>query len=164
MKSDILIRMADIGDLEDILRLNSGLFKEEHKGYDKSLNLEWTYSKGKKYFEDRIVKKDGFVEVAEVKGKIIAYVCGGISEGQFYRKEAKRAELENMFAEENFRGVGIGTKLTKDFINWCKENEVENIAVTASVQNKHGIDFYKKLGFKDYSLTLEMKVKNKKLP
>lgn len=162
MRNDILIRKADIEDLEDILRLNFDLFKKEEKEYDKSLNLEWTYHEGKKYFEDRIVKKDGFVKVTEVKGKIIGYICGGISERNFYRKKAKYAELENMLVEENFRGAGIGTKLTKDFINWCKENEVENIAVTASTQNNQGVDFYKNLGFKDYSLTLEMVIKSQK--
>lgn len=162
MRNDILIRKADIGDLEDILGLNSDLFKKEYKEFDKSLNLKWTYGEGKKYFEDRIVKKDGFVEVAEVKSKIIAYVCGGISERNSYRKRAKYAELESMLVEENLRGSGIGTKLTKDFINWCKENEVENIAVTASAQNNQGVDFYRKLGFKDYSLTLEMIIKSQK--
>lgn len=162
MKNDILIRRADIGDLENILRLNSDLFKKEHKEFDKSLNLEWTYSEGKKYFEDRIVKKDGFVEVAEVKGKIIAYICGGISERNFYRKKAKYAELENMFVEESFRGVGIGTKLTKNFINWCKDNKIDYISVTASAQNKQTVDFYRKLDFKDYSLTLEMIIKSQK--
>ncbi len=34
----------------------------------------------KRYFKDRIVQKEGFVEVADVKGKIIGYICGGISD------------------------------------------------------------------------------------
>lgn len=160
MKNDILIRKADIRDLEDILKLNFGLFKKEK--YDKSLNLEWTYNDGKKYFKNRIIKKGGFVEVAKVKGIIVAYLCGGISDRLFYRKKAKYAELENMLVAESFRGRGIGTRLTKDFINWCKENKVDYIAVTASARNKQAIDFYRKLRFKDYNLTLEMIIKSQK--
>jgi len=156
MKKDILIRKANIGDIESILKLSSDLFKKEYKEYDKSLNLEWTYNEGKKYFKDRIVKKDGFVEVAEAKGRIIGYLCGGISERKFYRIKAKYAELENMLVEESFRGSGTGTRLTEYFINWCKENKVDYVSVTASAGNNQTINFYRKLGFKDYNLTLEM--------
>lgn len=159
MRNDILIRRAEIRDLDDILRLNFDLFRKEYKEYDESLNLEWTYNEGKKFFENRIVKKSGFVEVAEASGKIIGYLCGGISERLFYRKKAKYAELENMLVEESFRGGGIGVRLTKDFINWCEENKVNYIAATASAQNEQAIDFYRKIGFKDYDLTLEMIIK-----
>ncbi|MEK7150328.1 MAG: GNAT family N-acetyltransferase [Patescibacteria group bacterium] len=159
MENDILIRKADIRDLKDILRLNFDLFKKEHKEYDESLNLEWTYDEGKKYFKNRIVKESGFAEVAEAKGRIIGYLCGGISDKLVYRNTAKYAELENMLVEENFRGVGIGARLTENFINWCKENKVDYISVTASAENKQTVDFYRKLGFKDYTLTLEMKTK-----
>lgn len=155
----VMIRKAGIKDLEDILRLNFDLFKKENKEYDKSLNLDWTYGEGKKYFRDRIIKKDGFAEVAEVERRVIGYICGGISERKFYRKKAKYAELENMLVEDNFRSSGIGTKLTKNFINWCKDNKIDYISVTASAQNKQTVDFYRKFDFKDYSLTLEMNIK-----
>ena len=89
MENDILIRKADSKDLEDILRLNYDLFKKEYKEYDNSLNLEWTYNEGRKYFENRIVKESGFAEVAEAKGRIIGYLCGGISDKLVYRNTAK---------------------------------------------------------------------------
>ena len=157
MKNKLIFRKAIIGDLKDILKLNFDLFKKENKEYDNSLDLEWTYHKGKKYFKDRIIKKRGFVEVVEVNGGIIGYLCGGISKRLFYRKKAKYADLENMLVEDSFRGSGIGTKLTEDFINWCVKNKVDHVSVTASTQNKQAIDFYRKIGFKDYNLTLEMK-------
>lgn len=159
MIRDIKIRKANIEDLQDILRLNFDLFKKEYKEYDKSLNLKWTYTDGKKYFSDRILKKDGFVEVAEFESRIIGYVCGGISERKFYRKKTKYAELENMIIENEFRGKGIGDKLAQDFIDWCKKCNIGYIAVTASMLNEQGIYFYRKLGFKDYNLTLEMEIK-----
>jgi len=156
MEDSFNIRKAIIGDLKEILRLNLELFKKEYKEFDKSLNLNWTYKEGKKYFKDRIIKKDGFVEVIEHKGKTIGYLCGGISGRLFYREKAKYAELENILIEKEFRGEGLGTKLTKDFINWCKKNKVDYISVKASAGNKLAINFYRKLKFKDYDLTLEM--------
>ena len=151
----LLTRKASIKDLEDILRLNFALFKEEYKKYDKSLNLKWTYAEGKKYFKKRIASKNGFVGIAEIKGEIAGYLCGGISKGKIYRKKAKYAELENMVINGKLRGRGIGTMLVNDFLKWCKENRVGYISVTASVKNKQAADFYRKFGFKDYNLTLE---------
>ena len=137
------------------------MFKKEHKDYDKSFNLKWTYSKGKKHFAGKIIERNSFVEVAEWKGKIVGYLCGGVSIGRFSREKAKYAELHNMFVLDEFRSKGIGTKLAKDFISWCKKKKIKYIAVTASAKNNLGINFYRKLGFKDYNLTLQ--IINKKI-
>lgn len=162
MTNDFIIRKAEIRDLKDILRLNFELFKKEYREFDKSLNLNWTYKEGKKYFKDRIIKKDGFVEVVEYKGIIIGYLCGGITKGLFYRKKAKYAELGDMLIENKFRGKGLGTKLTSNFINWCKNNKVDYISATAFAKNKSAIDFYKNLRFEEYNLTLEREFIKKK--
>jgi GNAT superfamily N-acetyltransferase len=159
MKNDFIFRKAEIKDLEGILELNFKLFKREYKNFDESLDLNWTY-KNKSYFKNRIVENDGFVKIIENKNKIIGYLCGGVrpSEGLDYRKKANYAELENMLIEKRFRGKGLGTKLTKDFVSWCKKNKIDCLSVTASAKNKPTIDFYKKLGFKAYDLTLEMNI------
>lgn len=65
--------------------------------------------------------------------------------------------MENMIIDKKLRGKGIGTKLTKEFFRWCKDEKVNYISVTASAKNISGIDFYRSLGFKDYNLTLELK-------
>jgi len=162
MKNEFKIRKATIKDLNDVLRLNFDLFKKEYKEFDKSLDMNNTYSKeGKKYFRDRIIKKDGFVEVLEYKGKIIGYLVGGLSKKVDYRIKAKYAEAENMLIEKEYRGQGLGAKLMKGFISWCKENKVDYISLTASAGNKYAIEFYRSMGFKDYNLTLERKLKNK---
>ena len=162
MENNFEIRKANIKDLEHILRLNQKLFNEEFKKFDKTLNLNWTYSKkAKKYFRDRIVGRNGFMEIVANKGKIIGYLCGGISEQlfYFYRQKAKHAELENMLIDKKFRGKNLGAKLAKNFMEWCKKNKVDYISVSASAGNEKTLNFYRKLGFKDYDLTLETKIK-----
>jgi ribosomal protein S18 acetylase RimI-like enzyme len=156
---EIIIRKATSKDLGDVLRLNFYLFKKEHKEFDKSLNMQWTYGKkGKNYFKKRTSGKEGFCVVAEKSGKLVAYLCGGLNNWG-YREKAVYAELENMIVYKELRGKGIGTKLTKEFFKWCKEKRVKYINVTASAQNTNGIEFYRSLGFKDYNLTLEIKRK-----
>jgi ribosomal protein S18 acetylase RimI-like enzyme len=162
MKKGISIRRAKIKDLDDILRLNFDLFKNEYDNYDDTLNLKWTNSHGKEFFKSKIGKISGFAEVAEVNGKVVGYLCGEIYQRMFYRKKAKYARLANVLVEDGFRGSGIGTKLTKNFMDWCKEKKVDYVSVTASAHNGQGIGFYRNLGFKDYDLTLEINLKSGK--
>lgn len=153
----ITIRKANIRDLGDILSLNLDLFKREYREYDKRLNLKWTYGKvGKSYFKKRVSGKNGFVLVAEDAGEIIGYLCGSVQKCPYdYRIIRRFAELENMIVNKKFRGKGIGEKLVQKFLKWCKDEKVNVISVNSSIQNEKGIAFYRKMGFKDYSLTLE---------
>lgn len=162
MKNSFIVRRANIRDLKDVLRLNFELFKKEYQEFDRSLSLNWTYTEGKKYFKDRIIKKDGFVEVVENRGKIIGYLCGGISKGLPFRKKARYAELENTLIIKRFRGKGLGAKLTRNFVDWCKGNKIDYITVTASSRNKASINFYRNLGFRDYDLVLEINLTKRK--
>ena len=93
-------RKANIKDLGRILELNMKLFKKEYKEFDKIINLNWTYSEGKKYFKGRIIKKDGFSEVVEHKNKIIGYICGGRRKRLAYWKKAQYADIESFFLEK----------------------------------------------------------------
>lgn len=155
----IIIRKAETKDLADIFRLNLDLFKKEHKEYDDKLNLNWTYGKvGKGYFKKRIFEKDGFVVVAENDGKIVGYLCGGIKTRPFdYRKIKKYASLENTVVDKKFRNHGIGKKMAGEFLKWCQEKKADCVSVDVKAKNEKAKRFYRKLGFKDYNLFLEIK-------
>lgn len=160
MENNFNIRKANIKDLKEILRLNLELFNKEHREFGKNINLKWTHSKaGRKHFKEKITEKDGFVEVVETNGKVIGYLCGGISKKLSFGKKAKYAELQSIFLEKKFRGKGLGSKLIKNFINWCKKKKVNYISLTVSVKNIITLTLYRKLGFKDEALILEKKLR-----
>lgn len=49
MENQIIIRRAEMRDLDDILRLTAQLCQEEKENYDKDWDMEWVYTaKGKK--------------------------------------------------------------------------------------------------------------------
>jgi GNAT superfamily N-acetyltransferase len=141
--------------------LNFKKIKEEYRNFDKSLNLNWTQKEGKGCIKNMIVKKDGFVEVIENKGKIIGYLYGRVTEGYFFCKKAKYAELESILVKEKFRGKNLGIKLVKDFISWCKKNKVKHIIVEPYTRDKGVLKFYKKAGFKNYSMVLKIETNKK---
>ena len=147
------IRKANINDLKEIQMLNHKLFEKEKKEFDSTLDCSWPLGEeGTQYFKDRI-EKNGLALIAEDEGKIIGYLVGAKTEIESYREKNSIAELENMVVLEEYRSKGIGTKLTNEFLNWAKNFDI--IKVKASAQNKKGINFYRKLGFLDYDITLE---------
>jgi len=152
----ILIRRANIDDLENIQKLNQKLFEMEHAKYDDSLNLTWTLGElGKEYFTKMITIEKTFVACDEEK--IIGYLAGSVRIKLTYIT-SKVAELENTYVENEYRRQGIGTELINEFKKCCKDEKVESIIVTASSSNDNAISFYKKNGFDMHSATLKCEV------
>ncbi|NYZ79712.1 GNAT family N-acetyltransferase [Candidatus Micrarchaeota archaeon] len=154
----MIIRKATVRDLEDIQRLNLRLFEKEHREFDSTLDYKGTFGKESTGYLRKRIEKNGLVLVAEDNKKIVGYLVGDRAETKSYRKTGSICELENMMILEQYRNMKIGTKLVEEFLGWAKEKRFERIKVTASAQNKEGINFYRKLGFTDYNITLEKKL------
>jgi len=153
---NIIIRKANIEDLIKVQELNNNLFELEFNNFDDTLKVGWPFEKeGKEYFENMI--KNNIVFVAEVEEKIVGYLAGSICEQTSYITETF-AELDNMCIDDEYRRLGIGTLLMDEFKEYCKENKVQNIKVTASAKNSRAIQFYMKNGFEDYNITLKYKI------
>lgn len=153
---DVEIRTATGDDLQEIQRLNQNLCKKEHEEFDATIIKDFPFTQeGEQYFERRVKGDDGCVLVATLDDKIVGYLAGGICEEEFYRTISKLAEVENMLVLKKYRGLGIGTKLLEEFMDWCKSKGIEKVRAVASSQNTKAIDFYRERGFEDYSLILE---------
>ena len=152
----ILIRKANLEDLNAIQKLNNNLFELEFNNFDDTLKVGWPFEKeGKEYFENLLNSE--IVFVAEVEEKIVGYLAGSICEEVSYITETF-AELDNMCIDDEYRRFGIGTLLMDEFKKYCKEKNMQNIKVTASAKNSRAIQFYMKNGFEDYNITLKYKI------
>lgn len=164
-KEKLSIRLAKPKDLKEIMRLNLELFKSEQNNFDHdTLNLNWTFSKeGKKYFKKRISSSDSFTEIIEnaQKKNLIGYATGFMRKNHSYRKPGKYIELESIFVEKKYTGSGLGSKLLNDFINWGKLNKANNISLFVAAKNSPAINFYKKFGFEDYDIVMELDLEKK---
>ena len=153
---NIIIRKANMEDLKDIQTLNNKLFELEYYNFDDTLKLNWPFENdGKEYFE--IMIKNEIVFIAELDKNIIGYLAGSISEEASYITQSF-AELDNMYVEDKYRRLGVGTLLINEFKKYCKNKNVQNIKVTASAKNNRAINFYLKNGFEEYNVTLKMKI------
>jgi len=152
----VIIRKADLKDLDKVQELNNKLFELEFNNFDDTLKTGWPFeNEGKGYFEDMI--KNEIVFVAEIENKIVGYLAGSICEQISYITETF-AELDNMCIDDEYRRFGIGTLLMDEFKKYCKEKNMQNIKVTASAKNRRAIQFYMRNGFEDYNVTLKYKI------
>jgi len=153
---DIVIRKATLEDLKVVQDLNYKLFDFVHKNFDSSLNMEWTFSdKGEKYFKEVIENET--VWVAIDNDKIIGYLAGIMK--SYNSINAKSAEVDNFYIEEEYRRLGIGKRLVNEYKEYCKSKGIDTIYVTANAKNKNARSFYQASGFNDeYEVTYKMKI------
>jgi GNAT superfamily N-acetyltransferase len=150
----MMIRNATLEDLETIRSLNKALFVFDFQ-HDNTFNCDWPDSEeSTNYFRKRITEGSAFV--SEVDGVVVGYLIGALVPSESYRKTLIKAELENTLVLEDFRGKGVGKELYGAFLEWAKSKGANRLVVVASAGNDGAIDFYRKQGFKDYNLTLEM--------
>lgn len=69
---------------------------------------------------------------------------------QYY---AKRANLNLLAVDRNFRGKGIGSTLVSALQDIALKNNIENIYVQVREKNKGGIKFYERLGYEMIDMT-----------
>lgn len=152
------IERAKYKHLKEIQHLNKLLFDKEIVDFDETLNPEWTLSKeGEKYFKEAITKECFTSFVALVGNKVVGYLVGEILEEPItWRTIKNQAELDNMFVLPEHRDKKIGSALVKAFIKEVRKKGIKNIKVVAYSGNQKAISFYRKHGFQDYDLTLEV--------
>lgn len=159
---EFTIRKAKLDDLPEISKLNLELFNIQHQ-FDPTANIEWTFSEdGQEYLKKRISSENDFVEVAEDENKnIVGYIMCTTLKRPLYRIDAKYAELESIYIKPEYQGAKLGSQLTNNFINWCRQNKVNYVSVIPASQNEEAVKFYRKSGFSDYDLIMQLKLEEK---
>lgn len=158
MNKDVAIRHARPHEWQIVQALNYALFESDQRHFH-DLNMEWTYGPlGENYFRKLASGEYGVCYVAETDGSIIGYLAGAVA----VRDPAytgKRTELENMFVFDEYRSLGIGTRLVAAFFEWSKEQHADMAFVAAFSPNTRAIAFYDKAGFDNrYSEYLMKKI------
>ena len=150
------IRKAGTEDLKTIQDLNHKLFVKEQAEYDERFVVSWPYSdEGVAFFNRCITGEQAVALVAEVDSQIVGYLCATLSKSPSHRERASKAELQNMFVKEGYRGQGVGHLLVQAFEAWAKELNVDLLSVTASAGNTETLEFYRAQGFSNYEIRLE---------
>ncbi len=153
---DILIRQATIQDVPLLQKLNQEVFIEDFQ-YDNDLDMDWAMGeKGKNYFTKTVSSDESACFVAEIDNKAVGYLSIGYKSTPF--RKSRYLEVENIGVSPGFRSQGIGAELIKKAKVWGKKHSFSRLFVNSYFDNSRAVEFYKRNGFAEIDLGLEMKI------
>ena len=93
------------------------------------------------------------VYVAEVAEKIVGFIEMRVFPD--FAEGMPIAIIQNLIVKEDYRKLGIGSKLIQKANETAEKQNVAEIHVWTEFNNQQAIDFYTKHGFKKKALLLE---------
>ena len=83
----------------------------------------------------------------------IEYVIDDISVGYLeYSLIYDRMEIDDLYVNDDYRNLGIGTKLMAHLVSLAINYRVVNITLEVRVSNNIAINLYKRFGFREVAL------------
>ena len=133
------IRLADLNDIEALIRLLNILFTQD-------IEFRPDYYKQKKGLEE-IIENDniGEILVLEIENRIVGMVSLLYSISTALG--GKVGILEDMIIDQDFRNIGFGKELLNEAILFSQKRNCLRLTLLTDYNNDLAIDFYKKVGF-----------------
>jgi RimJ/RimL family protein N-acetyltransferase len=129
---------------DDLPELVEALNSIIHEGRFLFMNNEITGMEEERKWFQRSTKAGMLYLVGRVDGKIV----GGASIHPFTDKRSHVAEL-GIFIRDGYRNVGLGTELTRAFVEIAKNHRFEILQLSVYATNKRALHVYKKCGYKE---------------
>ena len=141
-------RSANLNDSLQLDNLLTKLVEDEKINYDKYINI----GKINGLYQNLLINNNTHAFVCEENNKIVGYIyC--------YVNNESIGILDALYIEEEYRGLGIATKLIELAINWLKDEKlVKLIEISVMDKNELAKKLYKKLGFQKFKETLRIEI------
>ena len=146
-------RTAVAADLDTVVRLSAGLFREDSGRRDETVNQDWPAREGEAYFGAMFEREHSVVLVAEDDGAVVGYVAGHLTTVSTMSL-VPLATMESIYVEPSARGRGVGGILAAALIHWATDRGAAQMRVTAYAANQGAVRLYQRLGFTPHELTL----------
>jgi len=128
-------------DIPEVVEILNDVIKE---GRYLFMNKQITDMERELQWFERGTKEGMLYLAARVDGKLI----GGASIHPQTDKHAHVASY-GIFIGKNYRNLGLGTLLTKEFVDIAKKQEIEILQLSVYTSNERAFHVYKKCGFKE---------------
>ena len=154
----IIIRKAELPDMETLLRFEQGVIKAE-RPFDTTLQADpITYYN----IEEMITSLQIELLVAEFEGKIISSGYARIENSKHYLQHPKHAYLGFKYVEPEFRGKGVIRKIIDALQVWTISNNINEMRLDVYYNNSSAIKAYEKAGFQKHMIEMRMATLNEK--
>lgn len=68
----------------------------------------------------------------------------------------RTGEIDSLFVDSAYRGQDLGSRLMEAALIWLKEKGGQSIKVSIAEGNESALDFYRKFGFKERLVTMQI--------
>jgi len=129
------------GDLPEVVEALNSVIREEKYLF---MNDEITDMEEERRWFDRGKKEGMLYLIARVEGRVV----GGAS---IHPRRGKNSHVADfgVFICDGYRNLGLGTKLTKTFIEIAKERGIEILQLSVYATNKRALYVYRKCGYQE---------------
>ena len=151
---ELTVDTAAPDDVEAVVDLVAGLFREDGGRHDPTMNVDWPSGEDAgAYYAALVGDPDAVLMVAKVHDRPVGYLVGKLREADDFRT-VRLAVLESMRVTPQARNAGVGGQLMDAFVAWAREHRAVRAVVTAYAGNEGAQRFYARHGFTRHSVTL----------
>ena len=151
----IKIRKARLNDVETISTLHLEFVKKQDEIVEKhcpqhldSFCLKKNYDEIVRDFVRKTIhSKNGLVLLSEVDEKPVGFSISIIKKNFPIFQLEKFGLILSIFVREEFRGLGISSKLKDESFKWLRRKGIEKASLNVLPNNSQAIKVYEKWGF-----------------
>ena len=154
-ENKIKIRKARLNDVEKISTLHLEFVKKQDEIVEKYCpqHLDsFCFKRNsdeilRDYVRKMIRSKNGLVLLSEVDEKPVGFSISIIKKNSPFFQLEKLGLIAAVFVREEFRGLGISSKLKDESFIWLRKKGIEKVFLNVLPNNSQAIKVYKKWGF-----------------
>lgn len=143
------IRPARESDREALGRYGAALMRQHHTfDPERFITVAKPEAGYGHFLESQLNEKDSFVRVAEVDGKVVAYIFAGLEPTSWKDLRAACGYIHDVFVDESARGHRIGELLVQAALEWFAEKKVPRTVLSSAAKNESAQRFFARMGFR----------------
>lgn len=147
-------KKATIEDLSEVLKLSDKMLKF-HNDLDPYYGIYSKYEDHGEYYREQLNKKNVLYLIVYNGNTAIALASASIVEMEG-TDAPKIGHLVSNFVEDDYRGLGIGTRLLEYRMDWFRKNNVKHAEMSVDARNADALRLWQSKGFYPYQITLKI--------
>ena len=158
--NDIKIRLATLEDVSGIMPIFAQAV-DYHASIDSEVYTDADMSAFEQSVQDQLTKDNWKIFVAETNKKIVGFLTLQMRSNrrQWGNVADTDGRIDCLAVDENYRHMGIGTKLMAEVENYLKSQGIFEMRLTVSIHNPNAIKCYEKMGMKNYIYSMRKELK-----
>lgn len=158
--NDIKIRLATLEDVSGIMPIFAQIV-DYHASIDSEVYTDADMSAFEQSVQDQLTKDNWKIFVAETNKKIVGFLTLQMRSNrrQWGNVADTDGRIDCLAVDENYRHMGIGTKLMVEVENYLKSQGIFEMRLTVSIHNPNAIKCYEKMGMKNYIYSMRKELK-----